>query len=1032
MADEGFKRKLAAILSADVEGYSRLMDDDEEATVRTLTAYRSAITNLVEQFRGRIVDTPGDNILAEFASVVDSVNCAAEIQRELAEQNAELPENRRMQFRIGVNLGDVIHEEDRIYGNGVNIAARVETMADAGGICISGRVYDQVANKLELEYEYLGEQQVKNIRTPIRVYRLLSYPGAAAHRVVQAKVSLGKKWRKIAISAAVVVVIVAGLGIWQYYSRSPSVEPASVEKMAYPLPDKPSIAVLPFDNMSGDRSQEYIADGLSENIISSLSKIPDMLVIARNSTFAYKGKAIKVSQVAEELGVKYVLEGSVQKSGDSLRVTAQLIDAIKGHHLWSEKYDRATKDFFKVQDDIARNIVIALQVELTEGEQARIWHATENLEALGYATKGIALMQLYTKDNNLKARELFKKAADLDPNYAFAWISIAWTHGIDSRYGFSQSRGESFKRCIEFTQKAAALNDSMPEVHSTWNFIYLLQRQHDKAIAEGKRAVALGPSDATSHMLLSLTLHFAGKFEESIFHIKEAMRLDPYYPPSHLGILGSSYGMSGDYEKAIALLGKAQERAKVEGSQRVNDHTRLIQALVEFGQIERAKNEATEVLKLDPNFSLKNWQKSLFYKNPSDLERTLNALRKAGLPDEPPLPLPDKPSIAVLAFDNLSGDPEQEYIADGIAENIITTLSKLHELFVISRNSSFVYKGKPVKVQQISRELGVRYVLEGSIQRSGDRVRVTAQLIDAIGGQHLWSQRYDRNFKDIFELQDELASKIANSLRIIIVVGDQGELWQKDRPSNLQFNEKVFEARYYSLQKNKEANVKAKQLYKEAIDLEPDYFGSYGGLAYTHIMDVHLDLSRSPLESLMEAVKLCNKAIALDESQDGPHFLLGLIYAMSRKYDRAVAECERAIALNPNSSGAYEALGRTLVYAGRPEEALDLIKKGVRLNPLQRCRQTLGSAYREAGQYEEALTEFKKCIKHTPNNIIAHTQVADIYARTGRYKEARDAWSEVLKIDPNMTAEKVLPKTSPYGSAHRERTIANFHKAGIK
>jgi len=395
-------------------------------------------------------------------------------------------------------------------------------------------------------------------------------------------------------------------------------------------------------------------------------------------------------------------------------------------------------------------------------------------------------------------------------------------------------------------------------------------------------------------------------------------------------------------------------------------------------------------------------------------------------------PLPDKPSIAVLAFDNMSGDQKLEYIADGITENIITTLSKVHDLFVISRNSSFTYKGKPVKVKQVSEELGVRYVLEGSVQRSGDRLRVMAQLIDAISGKHMWSERYDRDFKEIFELQDELASKVVNSLMVKLIYGEQAKLWQKNRPSNLQFNEKYYEARFYLSQFNKEANIKAKQLFKEAINLEPEYYRPYAGLAHVYFMDVHLGLSKSPRESLREAFKLCKKAITLDETQDFPHSLLGHIYSLGRKFDKAIAEGELAIALNPNSARAYEFLGRTLMYAGRPVEALDLIKKGVRLKPLNLCNQTLGAAYREVGQYEEALTEFKKCIKHTPNNIIAHSQVADIYARTGRYKEARDAWSEVLKIDPKMTAEKILPKRWPYGPEHRERTIATMREAGIK
>ena len=326
MADEGFKRKLAAIFSADVKGYSRLMEDDEEATIHTITEYRKIITEQVKQHEGRVVDSPGDNVLAEFASVVDALKCAVQTQKEIAEQNENLPESRKMEFRIGVNLGDVVEEGDRIYGDGVNVAARIESLTNPGGICISRTAYDQVRNKLSLGYEYLGEHAVKNIDEPVRVYRVLTAPEHAGV-VIGEKTAAGKKWRRLAYAAVICLIVVAGgLTAWNIYlQKSKRVEPADIDKMAFPLPDKPSIAVLPFDNMSGDQSQEYIADGLSENIISSLSKIPDMLVIARNSTFVYKGKAVKVNQVAEELGVRYVLEGSIQKSGENLRVTACLL-----------------------------------------------------------------------------------------------------------------------------------------------------------------------------------------------------------------------------------------------------------------------------------------------------------------------------------------------------------------------------------------------------------------------------------------------------------------------------------------------------------------------------------------------------------------------------------------------------------------------------------------------------------------------------------------------------------------------------------
>ena len=311
MTQEGFKRKLTAILSADVAGYSRLMDDDEEATVRTLSSYRTAIADLVQQFRGRIVDNPGDNILTDFTSVVDAVNCAVEIQRDLAERNTELSYNRQMQFRIGVNLGDVIEDEGRIYGDGVNIAARVEGLAEAGGICISGSVYDQVENKLDFKCDYMGEQVVKNISKPVRVYRILT-------ELNEGVLILSKK----------------------------------IE-----FPDKPSIAVLPFVNMSGDSSQEYFSDGLTEQIITGISKIPGLFVIARNSAFAYKGQAVRVQRVGQELGVKHILEGSVQKAGDRVRINAQLIDTSTERHLWAESYDRVLKDIFAIQDDITIQLI---------------------------------------------------------------------------------------------------------------------------------------------------------------------------------------------------------------------------------------------------------------------------------------------------------------------------------------------------------------------------------------------------------------------------------------------------------------------------------------------------------------------------------------------------------------------------------------------------------------------------------------------------------------------------------------------------
>jgi adenylate cyclase len=383
MTQEGFKRKLTAILSADVAGYSRLMADDEAATVKTLATYREVMASLIKQHRGRVVDSPGDNVLAEFPSVVDAVQCAVAVQKEFQSRNAALPENRRMEFRIGINLGDVIEEEDRIYGDGVNIAARLESLADPGGICVSKTAFDHIETKLPLGYEYLGEQEVKNIPKPVGVYKVVMEPRVTVADRIEKKKAL-PIWRRKAIlsgGVALIVLIIAAV-IWNFYFRLPPIEPASVERMAFPLPEKPSIAVLPFVNMSGDPEQEYFSDGLSEEIITALSKTPQMFVIARNSTFSYKGKQVKVQQVAEELGVRYVLEGSVRKSEDRLRITAQLIDAITGRHLWAERYDRDLKDIFALQDEITLKILNALRLKLTDGVYASVTEkGTNNLEA---------------------------------------------------------------------------------------------------------------------------------------------------------------------------------------------------------------------------------------------------------------------------------------------------------------------------------------------------------------------------------------------------------------------------------------------------------------------------------------------------------------------------------------------------------------------------------------------------------------------------------------------------------------------------
>jgi adenylate cyclase len=603
MAQEGFKRKLIAILSADAVGYSRLMSEDESATVRTLTAYRKTMTQLIQQYRGRVVDSPGDNVLAEFASVVNAVQCAVSVQKEFKARNDELPENRRMQFRIGINLGDVIEEEDRIYGDGVNITARLEAMAEPGGICVSKTAFDHVEGKLPHGYHYLGEQNVKNISKPVGAYRV----------VIEPRVTMEEEEEK--------------------KKPSPEVEPASLEKMVFPLPDNPSIAVLPFDNFSGDPNQEYIADGFTENIIASLSQIPEMFVISRKSTFTYKGKPVKIRQVSEELGVRYVLEGSVQKAGDRLRITAQLIDALESHHLLAERYDRDFRDLFALQDEITMKILTALEVKLTRGEAARRYE-TENLEAWGYAVRAFSLWERLTKEDNAKARELVKQSLQLDPDYAFALVVLVRIHIHEARMGWSESPAESLKYALKLAQKTVALDDTIPDVHALLSYIYVMQMQHEQAIAEGERAIALGPSDAENHALLAHTLFYAGRFEDTIEHIKKAMRLSPYYPAWYQVYLADSYFMVGRYDESIAINKKLLDRALKGEYPIYTAHSGLAVNYMSIGQEEKGRAHAAELLRTNPSYSLETFRSRHPFKDPAVIERFLEPLSKAGIPEK--------------------------------------------------------------------------------------------------------------------------------------------------------------------------------------------------------------------------------------------------------------------------------------------------------------------------------------------------------------------------------------------------------------
>ncbi len=589
MAEQRVQRRLAAILAADVAGYSRLMSEDEEGTLAALTAH---LTELIEpciaEHRGRVVKTTGDGLLAEFASVVDAVRCAVAFQDGMAERNADTAEDRCIAFRIGVNLGDVIVQDDDVFGDGVNVAARLEGLAEPGGVCVSDMVHQGIGSRLDLSFDDLGPQRVKNIGDPVRAFRIRLAGAALA--------------------------------------------PAPGQDETPPLPDKPSIAVLPFDNLSNDADQEYFADGITEDIITELSKISGLFVIARHSAFTYKGQSITLKQVGRDLGVRYVLEGSVRKAGTRLRITAQLIDAATDHHLWAERYDREIEDIFAIQDEVARHVADALAVALKPTEGERLDRPpTDNIEAYDLYLRTRATPWPPTRENVLSARSAYEHISEIDPSFVGGHAGRALTYAMAVVFGTSAEPATDAEIAVSTAKKALALNAGFAQAHSALGLAYLASGEHDQAVASARTAVELQPSDADAHAFLGITLSFAGEGEEAVKAAESALRLDPQFKSGpYLNLLGISQFIAGRYSEAIEAYRRNVAQGGPMGAPMLHPWAA---AYVAVGRMEEARDTANELLKFFPEFSLKRYRMLHIYKREEDSRRLVGYLRQAGLPE---------------------------------------------------------------------------------------------------------------------------------------------------------------------------------------------------------------------------------------------------------------------------------------------------------------------------------------------------------------------------------------------------------------
>ena len=591
MVEDHVERKLAAIFAGDVVGYSRLMGVDEERTLHQLKAHRKDLVDpKITEHRGHIVKTTGDGMLVEFVSVVDAVRCAVEIQRGMLERNVDVPADRRIEFRIGINVGDIISDDNDIYGDGVNVAARLEALAEPGGIFVSRNVHDQVRDKLSFGFEDMGEQMVKNIARPIAIHR----------------VSLAESTTEASFKATAT---------------------AKPERAAS---QRPSIAVLPFANMSGDPEQEYFADGISEDIITGLSKLRWFFVIARNSSFIYKGKSIDIKRVARELGVRYVLEGSVRKGGNRLRITAQLIDAETGNHIWADRYDGDLTDVFALQDAITEKVVAAIEPKLLQAEGIRSQsHSPEDLGAWEMVSQANSLFWRLTKAEGEAAIAILKQAVERYPDYAPAHSMLAFMMLVSAYVGWASGERQSqVKQAAALATRAAELDDSDPWAYFALGYVAYTMRRTDKAIEEFQRAIDLNPNFAAAHSYLSLALALAGQSDQAITHAEQAIRMSPHDPQNAvcLTALAAAHYQAGRYGEAVSFGRKAlQQRSGWAPGHRI-----FCASLAQAGQIDEARTELDQLKELHPDISIAWIEKHVPY-TAGPMAKFLEGMRKAGL-----------------------------------------------------------------------------------------------------------------------------------------------------------------------------------------------------------------------------------------------------------------------------------------------------------------------------------------------------------------------------------------------------------------
>jgi adenylate cyclase len=1006
---DGITERVAAILAADAVGYSRLMADDEQATVKTLDQARDIFRRHVDANRGRVVDTAGDSVLAVFETTSGAVRASMAIQEGLQALNADTPSERHMQFRIGIHLGDIMEKvsDGTIYGDGVNVAARLEALSKPGGITVSGSVHESIRDRVDVGFAFLGEHEGKNLKTPVKAYRVLAEGEDPEKPKSKPRIPLTG-----AIAAAIAaIVVVAGVVWWQVQEpESPQMvdaEGTPTDDPVLAMPTGPSIAVLPFDNLSGDPEQEYFVDGLTAELITTLSRFRNLRVTARNSTFQYKGQSVDVREVGKALNVNYVVEGSVRIDNAQVRVSAQLLDSASGSHLWSESYeeDRSATGIFSIQDSITEKIVASVASahgiisfhETTLRNEA----GANELDSYACVLRAHQFSWDVLAESYRRARDCLMAAVEREPEYAEAWAWLGSVHMYGYAMGYN-AEPNSLELAIEAAQRAFDID---PRNQIALNVLaqtryYLKEYELFYPLAE--QAVALNPNNPAILGALGQAMAWADRWDIGVAWVKKAMALNPNFPGWLYHTLFYEHYRTGDYARAKEIAEKLVYTDL--------HYTYVMRAAVygQLGDSDRAKKAAERLLELYPDYQdAVRDDLGIWFASDQLIEHMVEGLEKAGLFDEPEPP--SRPVIAVLPFDNLSGDPEQEYFADGVTEDIITRLAKFNELGVIARNSSFQYRGQSVDIRQVGEDLGATFVLEGSIRRTADQIRVAAQLSDAQDGTHLWAETYDSTLTagEIFAVQDEITAAIAatvgDPMSGAFTAADM-ELARRAAPENLQAYECVLRAHDFFRSPSTEMHSEVRGCLEETLQADGDYADAWAYLGAMYATEHAYQYNKQP-EPLARALEAGLRAVELAPDNQLARLWLSRTYFLRKEPELFFAEAGRVLSLNPGNASAKAATGMYLAYAGQWERGVALVKEAMALNPRHQnwYYNAIWVNHLRLGDDEAALRTLEKI--DAPNYWAYQQGYAAIYAHLGRFDEARAALDRMLKLRPEAALD---------------------------